>query len=109
MDDFRGCIPIAQLLNILDRYPVQLSVHGGYTWLKATKIIITSNVPVTELYKNVDIESRRALIRRIHRFLVWERDPNFLDEPTWFVSDHGKPEVTGNNGTVTFLPMKIYK
>lgn len=66
MDEFRGNIPLGQLLRILDIYPVQVSIHGGSTFLAASKIIITSNLPLEDIYSGVDETSRQALHRRIH-------------------------------------------
>lgn len=73
MDEFRGNVPACQLLRILDIYPVQLSVHGGYVWCAATKIIITSNVDFEELYKNVDQRTKEALRRRIKNIRFFKK------------------------------------
>lgn len=65
LDDFRGTVPLHILLKWLDRYPVQVPIHGGYTWLRATKIYITTNVNPDRLYINCDAASRAALMRRV--------------------------------------------
>lgn len=65
MDEFRGNLPLNQLLRILDGYAVQVSIRGGSKQLLASKIYITSNLPPEEWYKNADIESNAALMRRI--------------------------------------------
>lgn len=65
MDEFRGGIPLCQLLRILDGYPVQVSVHGGSAYLLATTVIITSNVDPDLWYQNADDRSLKALKRRI--------------------------------------------
>lgn len=71
-DDFRGTIPLHILLKYLDKYPVQVPVHCGYKWLRATKIVITSNLSLEELYKNADQRSKDALKRRIKNIVFFD-------------------------------------
>lgn len=71
-DDFRGGVPIHVLLTWLDGYPIVVPIHGGSVQLQAVRIIITSNVPLEDLYKGVDDASRQALRRRIHDIQVFE-------------------------------------
>lgn len=42
-DDFDGDYPYRELLKILDRYPMNVQVKGGYIKLTTLKFIITSN------------------------------------------------------------------
>lgn len=51
IDDFYGWIPYDELLRLLDRYPMQVEVKGGYEEMLAKHIWITSNVPIEEFYK----------------------------------------------------------
>lgn len=67
-DDFYGWAPISHMLNIMDRYPMMLKVHGGMVPLleSTTTIIITSNNNLEALYENVSNEEvMRAFRRRI--------------------------------------------
>lgn len=86
MDEFRGGIPISQLLGILDGHPMQVSVHGGMAWLLCTTIIITSNEPFDALYTNCSKETRAALRRRIQKIVYfpwqWE-DPRYETWNPW--------------------------
>lgn len=43
IDDFYGWIQHSILLRILDRYPYQMEIKGGYTWAAWTTVYITSN------------------------------------------------------------------
>jgi len=43
LDDYYGEIPYSQFLKILDRYPLQLPVKGGFIYAQYDTIIITSN------------------------------------------------------------------
>lgn len=67
IDDFCGEYRLVDLLRLLDVYPIQLPVKFGYTWLRATRIIITTNTALEYWY---DYTSRQdsllALQRRIH-------------------------------------------
>lgn len=65
LDDFRGTVPLHMVLKWLDGYPVQVPVHGGYCYLNARTVYITSNVPLEDLYRGCDERSRAALRRRI--------------------------------------------
>lgn len=54
LDDFAGAashLPLAQLLRLLDRYPVQVPVKGSHTWWMPDIIYVTSNVYPEDWYK----------------------------------------------------------
>lgn len=56
------------MLNLLDRYPMNLKVHGGMVPVldSTTTVIITSNKGLEELYDGVGNEEvLKALRRRI--------------------------------------------
>lgn len=69
IDDFYGWIKYDELLKIMDRYPYQVPVKGGYRQFTSKNIFITSNVDVDKWYKfegyNTD-----ALFRRIEHYYV---------------------------------------
>lgn len=44
IDDYRGNIPLAYMLRLIDRYPLRVQVKGGYVKFLATDVWITSNV-----------------------------------------------------------------
>ncbi len=67
IDDFCGEMPLVDLLRLLDIYPVLLPVKGSFVWLRATRVIITSNTPLEEWYDYVGRrDSLAALVRRVH-------------------------------------------
>jgi hypothetical protein len=53
------------MLNLLDRYPMQLPIKGGMTQMLAKNIVITSNHSPDTLYRGVPEEHRKAFHRRI--------------------------------------------
>lgn len=67
IDDFRGCIPINRLLQITDRYAIQVPVKCSSRWLFAEHIIITSNFPPEHFYSgpNLDALRRRIITRHL--------------------------------------------
>lgn len=62
IDDFRGCIPINRLLQITDRYAIQVPIKCSSRWLFADHIIITSNFPPDHFYSGPNLQ---ALLRRL--------------------------------------------
>lgn len=70
LDDYYGDMPYAQLLRVLDRYPLRLPVKGGFVPAEYTTVLITSNASLDEQYPGIAVPNRReALYRRIHRVL----------------------------------------
>lgn len=64
-DDFRGSqCSYSKLLRILDRYPMQLPVKGGFRQILSKHIIITSHKSPEECYSGLD-EGIDQLMRRI--------------------------------------------
>lgn len=65
IDEFRGSIAISHLLRWLDRYPVLVEVKGSSAVFKAEKVWITSNLPPTRWYPDLDVATMDALMRRL--------------------------------------------
>lgn len=83
IDDTRSKhIPLAFMLRILDGYELRLPIKGGFTYAAWTKVIITTNEK-TALYKDEDIESFDAFMRRVtnyYWFFNSERIPDCIQE-----------------------------
>jgi hypothetical protein len=65
LDEYVEQWPITRLLKILDGYPIQLPVKGGFESAAFTTVILTSNVPPDSWYIGWAEASRAALSRRI--------------------------------------------
>ena len=65
LDEFRGTIDISHLLRWLDRYPVLVEGKGTTRPFVASKIWITSNLPPTKWYPDLDELTMAALLRRL--------------------------------------------
>ncbi|AUM61795.1 Rep [uncultured virus] len=76
INDFYGKIPMNYMLNLLDQYPMQLAVKGGFTPLLAKNIIITSNKSPELWYQEHYLkhpEHKEAFDRRIHSILFFNK------------------------------------
>lgn len=67
IDDYRGGGDPAMLLRLLDIYPLQVPVKGGFVPWNPTTIFITSNLSSTQWHE-AEASYEAALSRRIH----WE-------------------------------------
>lgn len=69
LDDFTGWIPMTQLLNVLDGYPMTLNVKNGRSMAAWTEVIITSNLHPKAWYRDEVMamhDGGKALFRRIN-------------------------------------------
>lgn len=75
LDDFSGAsskLSLDYLLQLLDRYPIDVEVKGGYRPLLATVIYITTNNHPRTWYDYTRREEQyRALARRVHRVIYF--------------------------------------
>lgn len=93
LDDFMGRgskLGLADLLRLLDGYPVQVPVKGGFTQWHPSRIIVTSNYPPTEWYDWSRREpSYRALGRRFTLVKSWVTGlPEPLDHEGMDIADY---------------------
>ncbi len=69
-DDFDGQHPaITVMLQVLDRYPVQIPIKGAHTHFVPTTIYITTNVEFVDWYPDASEHHKNALKRRITEFI----------------------------------------
>lgn len=72
-DDFSGSeFKLNYLLKLLDRYPMQVKVKGGFVNWAPEEIYITSNLNPTDWYKNAHQEHVNALFRRIDHIVDFD-------------------------------------
>lgn len=76
IDDYRNSWPVTRLLNVLDIYPVRLPIKGSFTYLKARRIYLTSNLHPQAWYPNVEEMTKQALIRRFTYIQEMKRKPS---------------------------------
>lgn len=72
-DDFGGSeFKLTYLLKLLDRYPMQVPIKGGFVQWAPKEIYITSNRAPKDWYPNAFREHICALERRIHNKVFFE-------------------------------------
>jgi len=71
-DDFYGQLKLCRMLRLLDGYPVQCPVKGGFRYLLATKIYITSNSPPEDWYGGCPEKAKAGLMRRITKVIKFD-------------------------------------
>lgn len=84
IDDFSGWIKYRLLLKILDGYQLRLSIKGGFTYARWTKVILTSNKSPTEWYqhKGMTPELKRRIHSTTHFDQNWSaRTPGVVPRP----------------------------
>lgn len=64
IDDYRGEYKLQLLLKLLDRYPMQVPIKGGFVEWKPKKVYITSNIHPNDWYPQADRFSIGAMFRR---------------------------------------------
>lgn len=94
-EEFKGQVPLKEMLNYLDIYPLKLPARYADKTAAYTVVFITSNEPLSNIYKNeqdASPESYRALLRRINR--IWEYE-NY-GEPPIKIKDEDPPKIDEN-------------
>lgn len=80
MDDFYGWIKYDELLKIMDRYPYQVPIKGGYVPFKSKYLFITSNEPIENWY-HFQGYNTTAIVRRVEH--LWtDRTESELSKET---------------------------
>ena len=73
-EEYNTQIPIEEMLNYLDIYPLNLPARYADKVACFTKVYITSNIPLQSQYKDVQIsrpETWKAFLRRIHKVVEY--------------------------------------
>lgn len=72
-DDFAGSeFKLQYLLKLLDRYPMQVPVKGGFVSFIPQEIYITSNIDPNLWYRSANVEHVHALFRRFTNTVHFE-------------------------------------
>ena len=76
-EEFNSQIPVEDMLNYLDIYPLALPARYNDKTACYTKVYITSNLPLEKQYRGEQWdrpETWRALLRRIHTIIEYLPD-----------------------------------
>lgn len=74
MDEFRGQLPISELLNLLDIYPLNLPARYYDRPARFERVIICSNIAPWAWYPDIDQETKAALARRLSEVKRFKAD-----------------------------------
>ena len=88
-EEFHSQVPIEEMLNYLDIYPLFLPARYNDRVACYTKVYITSNLPLLAQYKTVQwnyYETWRAFLRRIHRVIEYKQDGSTWE---WSMDEKG--------------------
>lgn len=74
-EEFRSSVRVADMLNYLDGYPLELPCRYSNKVACFTKIYLVTNISLSQQYRNVQSESVEtwlAFLRRIHHVIKYE-------------------------------------
>lgn len=82
IDEFRSNMKLALLLQLLDKYPIEVAKKGGFTWWLPDVVVITTNISPWNWYdyNNRDME-REALFRRFTGCYRFSKNPEKVPRP----------------------------
>jgi len=111
IDEFYGWIPFNMILRLCDKYPMPGNTKGSMLKLTHTKVVITSNTPPRDWYKNIKEDLFAAFTRRITSCIEmttrYVPEPN-LPEPTPAApSFKSALEVHNETQTRTIIPTLV--
>jgi len=73
LDDFNGEVKLTFLLQVLDKYPIQIPIKGAFVWWCPDVIVLTCNTHPCNWYNYDDRkDSYAALKRRVTKVLVFK-------------------------------------
>lgn len=79
LDDFSGNLRLVDTLRLLDRYPIQVPIKGGFVWWCPDKVFVTCNVHPRDWYDySKRQDSYKALTRRVYKVLWFQEDAELL-------------------------------
>ncbi len=97
LDDFNGAsskMSLSYVLQLLDRYDFSPEVKGDYTPLCATRIIVTTNNHPNTWYNYTSRqENYRALARRFHQVVIFEKDRSYTVDTGKFFGENSFSEL----------------
>jgi len=89
LEEFHSQIPIWDMLNILDRFPLKLPARYSDRQACYRYVYITSNKPLHEQYRDTHHETFRAFLRRIHSVIEFYADGSTTDRTDNYKQQEG--------------------
>ena len=85
LDEFNSSLPINDMNNYLDGYPLELFARYSHRQACYTKVYIVSNLYLEEQYPAVQKEHPdifKAFLRRIHKVMIFNADGTYQEYDT---------------------------
>lgn len=93
MDEFSGALPFDQLLNVTDRWRTTLAARYHNRIAMYDTVWIVSNLPLNELYSEIERPRRKAMFRRFRQVIYMTRQGGMHRYDPDEISDYlGDPE-----------------
>lgn len=109
LDEYRSGFKWSYLLKILQGYPLQLNVKGSSTWASWTKVVIVSNIDITQQYQNTLDESRDPLYRRFINGIYFKKDSQSQRLPYFSYDDKYEAAMNPTEaGILTGMPCNMF-
>lgn len=86
-EEFRSSLTVADMLNYLDGYPVELPCRYANKVACYTKVFIITNIPLEQQYPNVQLDSPgtwEAFLRRIPNTMHMTKEYELLQDDSTF-------------------------
>ena len=82
IEDFKSNLGLKDLLNLLDKYPVEVPIKGGFAWWMPDIVVITTNRSPHDWYNYNDRDDEKtAVFRRITGAYKFDRNPEKIPKP----------------------------
>jgi hypothetical protein len=78
-EEFRSNLPIGEMLQLLDIYPLMLRARYANRWACYNKVYIISNLKLESQYPNADDPSWEAFLRRIHKIKEYKSKDKIIE------------------------------
>jgi len=94
IDEFKSNIGLSDLLQLLDKYPIEVERKGDHLWWCPDTIIITTNRSPWDWYNYNDRDfEREALFRRIDYCYKFEKNSDLVPKPVEMLAWRASPAV----------------
>jgi len=110
-EEFHSQVPIEEMLNYLDIYPLFLPARYNDKVACYTKVYITSNLPLKAQYKAIQWNHKgtwQAFLRRIHKIIEYKQDGSVIEAvcDRKVVQDYGQQQEiqTGTTDETQVFP-----
>jgi len=81
IEDFKSNLGLKDLLNLLDVYPIEVPIKGGFTWWLPDIIVVTTNRSPHDWYAYNDRDDEKEAVFRRFTGGAYRFDKNRLGAP----------------------------